>query len=64
MSAESSTENEKQSFGVTPPQMDTMAMRAWLRTMAVSKGWTDLEWSDEVDAHGNGMGRLLGRRPS
>jgi hypothetical protein len=55
---------ERQTFAVTPPGGDVHSVRAWLESMAVDKGWTDLEWTDEVDQHGNAMGRLMGSRPT
>lgn len=53
-----------EAFGVTPAGgNDTPAIRAWLAGEATAKGWTDLQWRDETDAHGLAMGRLLGKRP-
>ena len=52
-----------ESIAVTPPTLDTPAVRAWIEETAASQGWTDMEWREDVDVHGLPMGRLVGRRP-
>jgi len=53
---------ERQSICVTPPGADTDAIRAWLSAMAIDNGWIGLQWAEEIDEHGNPMGRLTGIR--
>lgn len=56
--------SERESIAVTPPQNDTPAMRQWLHDSAADRGWTDLQWADELDAYQTPMGRLTGIRPT
>lgn len=54
---------ERTTVGVTPAGgNDSPAIRAWIASEARKQGCTDLEWVDEIDDHGNAMGRLLGVR--
>lgn len=55
-------EATQERIGVTPPQNDTPAMRAWLEEHATSNGWTQLRWVDGVDDYGANMGSLYGTR--
>jgi hypothetical protein len=50
--------------GVTPPGADTPSFRKLIADEATKQGWCSLRWSEEKDAHGLAMGRLLGVAPS
>lgn len=45
--------DNREVFGVTPPGNDTPPMRDWIRQTAHDAGWTDLEWVEATDNHGN-----------
>lgn len=60
----STTEEERDVAGVTPPGMDTPEMREWIGDQARERGWKELEWVHAIDSNGLPYQRLLGRRPS
>ena len=57
------TKATRETYGVTPPSLDSQPMREWIEGKARSAGWSELRWSTGTDATGWPCGRLTGVKP-
>lgn len=55
--------DDKEQVAVTPPgAYDSAGFRIWMENAARERGFTGLEWRNDVDEHGAPMRRLFGAR--